>query len=145
MIFLCVRLLLLLGLEMENFIRRVCLLGGVLLMGAAPALAHHSYSMFDGKKEVELVGIVKEWAFVNPHAYLTLIVSDSAGSSTEWLVEANGPAAMTRYGITADTFKPGEKATVLVHPRRNGLAGGSFISVKLADGTVLKHDPLRGL
>ena len=35
---------------------------------AGPALAHHSFSMFDQQKVVTLAGTVKELEWVNPHS-----------------------------------------------------------------------------
>jgi hypothetical protein len=45
---------------------------------ALPAFAHHSYSMFDGTKTVTLEGTVKEFQWVNPHAWILLMVPDDA-------------------------------------------------------------------
>ncbi len=37
---------------------------------AAPALAHHSFSMFDNEKILKLDGTVKELEWTNPHSWL---------------------------------------------------------------------------
>jgi hypothetical protein len=41
-----------------------------------PALAHHSFSMFDAQQTITLEGTVKEFEWVNPHAWLRVIVKD---------------------------------------------------------------------
>ena len=52
----------------------------LLLAGAAlPAVAHHSFSMFDEKKEVVLKGAVKEFQWGNPHTWIQLNVTDASG------------------------------------------------------------------
>ena len=41
---------------------------------AVPALAHHSFSMFDAEKTVTLNGTVKELEWTNPHSWLRVMV-----------------------------------------------------------------------
>jgi hypothetical protein len=43
---------------------------------AAPALAHHSFAMFDAEKTVTLQGTVKELEWINPHSWLRVMVKD---------------------------------------------------------------------
>src|SRR3954463_2891803 len=43
---------------------------------ALPALAHHSFSMFDAEKTVTLNGTVKELEWTNPHSWLRVMVED---------------------------------------------------------------------
>jgi hypothetical protein len=44
---------------------------------------------------------------------------------------------MVREGWKRSTLKPGDKVSVMVRPLRDGKPGGSFMSVTLADGTVM--------
>src|SRR5689334_24833317 len=39
---------------------------------APPAMAHHSFAMFDTKKTVTLKGTVKEFQWVSPHAWIVM-------------------------------------------------------------------------
>jgi hypothetical protein len=43
---------------------------------AVPAVAHHSFAMFDAQKTVTLQGTVKEFEWVNPHSWLRVMVND---------------------------------------------------------------------
>src|SRR6185503_11965379 len=43
---------------------------------AAPVFAHHSFAMFDQDKTVSVKGTVKEFEWVNPHAWIRLMVMD---------------------------------------------------------------------
>jgi hypothetical protein len=59
---------------------RKLLLSCLLLAGfALPVLGHHSFSMFDDKKEVVLKGEVKEFQWSNPHTWIQLNVTDASG------------------------------------------------------------------
>jgi len=109
-----------------------------LTAGAAPALAHHSFAMFDNQKEVELVGTVKEFQWTNPHTWIQVVVPDAAGTSTsEWSVEGGNPGDLARRGWKKTSLKPGDKVTIRIHPMKNGTNGGSLVGVTLADGTVV--------
>ena len=46
------------------------LLAGVALAIATPALAHHSFAMFDREKTVSISGVVKEYEWTNPHVWI---------------------------------------------------------------------------
>ena len=48
-----------------------CALAGV---AAWPAVAHHSYTMFDMEKSLTLEGTVKEVQWTNPHIWVQLLV-----------------------------------------------------------------------
>jgi hypothetical protein len=104
---------------------------------AAPALAHHSGSMFDPTKTVTLEGTVKEFQYTNPHSWLQIVVIGADGKPTEWGFESEGPSTLLRAGIKAKSFMPGEKVTVICHPMKDGRTAGSLMSATKADGTVL--------
>jgi hypothetical protein len=109
----------------------------LLLALAGTASAHHSAAMFDRDKTVELTGTIVSFGWTNPHSWIEIEVPNSAGGADKWGVECNSPNTMARSGWRSTTLKPGDQVTVAVHPLRDGSKGGRFISVKLADGTVL--------
>jgi len=108
-----------------------------LLAAAPPALAHHSYSMFDNMKEVKLVGAVKEFQWTNPHVWIQVVVDEPNGGKTEWSVEGAGLNTLIRQGWNRNIIKAGEKVTVTIHPMRNGTNGGALIRIYMPDGRVL--------
>jgi len=64
---------------------------------AAPAFAHHSFSMFDADKTVTLSGTVKEFEWTNPHAWLRIMVNDpAAGKAVQYAVEMGSPGQQAR-------------------------------------------------
>jgi hypothetical protein len=102
-----------------------------------PMLAHHSASMFDDTKVMELKGTVKELQWTNPHVWLQVVV-DEKGKKTEWSLEGGSPNSLSRQGWRATTFKAGDIVTVRLNPMKDGTAAGSFIGAKFeADGKTI--------
>lgn len=82
-------------------------------------MAHHSTrSLYHQDREVELVGKVVEWRFINPHPFLIVEAEAEDGTVREWDVSYGGAAVvhLKRQGYTADTFKPGDIIVVRGRP-----------------------------
>lgn len=107
------------------------------MMVAAPAMAHHSFAMFDQTKTVSLKGSVREFQWTNPHAWIEVEVPNAAGAVDRWSVELNSPNNLTRQGWKRTTLKPGDKVTITINPLRDGKKGGLFNTVLLPDGKML--------
>jgi hypothetical protein len=120
----------------------ICL---VLAAAALPVVAHHSFNMFDDKKEIVLKGEVKEFQWSNPHTWIQLNVTDSAGKVVEWSIEGGSPNLLGRQGWKRNSLKPGDKLEVTVHPLRDGQPGGSFMRAVRPDGTRLGGDQIRAV
>jgi len=108
----------------------------VLAILAAPAAAHHSYAMFDMTKIIALDATVTTFKWQNPHSFIEADVKAPEGSEHR-AIEMTAPNNLVQEGWKRTTLKPGDHVTIFVHPLRNGDKGGSFASVKLADGTTL--------
>jgi hypothetical protein len=104
---------------------------------ASPALAHHSFAMFDRSKQVSISGVVKEFQYTNPHSWVIVDVAGADGKQTEWGFESEGPSTLLRAGIKHSSLNPGDKVTAVAYPMRDGRPAGSLISVTKADGSVL--------
>ncbi|MXO71973.1 DUF6152 family protein [Alteraurantiacibacter buctensis] len=118
------------------------LVGGtlaLLAMMAVPSAAHHSFAMFDGEREIELAGTVREFQWANPHTWVQLDVTAN-GRSTMWSIEGRSPNVLARRGWNRLTLRPGDRVTLTVHPLKDGRPGGAIISVRFADGRVLNAD-----
>jgi hypothetical protein len=108
-------------------------------LAATPALAHHSFAMFDMQKDVTVAGKVTEFRWTNPHSFMHLDVTDPQGATVNWAIEMTSPNNLVNGGWRRSSLKPGDTVTVTYHPLLNGKAGGSLVRVKLADGTVLEN------
>ena len=109
---------------------------------ALPAFAHHSFAMFDQSKEVTLHGVVREFQWTNPHAFIHIEVPNESGGKDNWQVELNSPNNLTRQGWRSTSVKVGDPVTLVLNPLRDGTKGGLFVSVTLPNGKVL-GDPTR--
>lgn len=109
----------------------------LLLFASTAVLAHHSFSMFDMKQEIELSGTVHEFQWTNPHVFIELDVADGKGNTVRWTIEANSPRALGRVGWKRDSLRAGDSVKLLIHPLRNGKPGGALVKAILKDGTEL--------
>jgi len=113
---------------------------------AAPALAHHSFAMFDAERPMTMTGTVKEFEWTNPHSWLRIMVQDqTTGRVMEWALELGSPAQQQSVGWKSDSVKPGDEVTVTVHPLKDGSRGGGLISATLPDGRTLGNGGLQRL
>jgi hypothetical protein len=104
---------------------------------AAPALAHHSFAIFDQTKVLYASGTVKEFELVNPHAWLHVDIMGRDGKAATWSFEAGSVTQLATLGWKRDSFKPGDKVEVGFRPMRDGSRGGQFMSAKLPGGQTL--------
>lgn len=112
--------------------RVLLILSGLLI--TASVFAHHSGAMYDRAQTIKLEGTVKEFLFTNPHTWIRLNVLDKDGNVEVWDLEASAPVRMSKWGISPQTLRSGDKVTVNMHPMRDGRKAGSFVDIILADG-----------
>ena len=103
---------------------------------ATPALAHHSFAMFDQRKIMTLEGTVTEFQWTNPHAFVEMEVS-AGGATQHWSIELNSPNNLKRQGWTRSALQRGDRVSLRMNPLRDGNHGGLFLDVRLPDGRVL--------
>ena len=88
---------------------RLSLLSAILLLCAAStAFAHHSHSSLDRNKNVTMSGIVKEFLWTVPHAYLKVNVPQDNGEMLEYTIETMNPPSLSKLGWTRESFQPGD-------------------------------------
>lgn len=85
------------------------------LASALPAWAHHSAAMFDTTKQIMVEGVVTEFAWKNPHSYLT--VKTASGPV---VLELGPPSTLGPLGLRKETIKVGDKVSVRASPPRRG-------------------------
>src|ERR1700748_1310685 len=93
---------------------------------AAPAIAHHSFAMYDQTKTIVLTGVAYQFVAQANHAELHFylvgpdgkLVKDKDGKNADWGIEMAGAAAMAQQGITAAAFPAGTIFSVKMNPLR---------------------------
>jgi hypothetical protein len=126
--------------------KRLVIAGMALMVAAAAVQAHHSFAMFDQTQRVTIKGTVTDFQWTNPHAFIHLDVAAASGKTENWEIELNSPNNLKRQGWKSTSVKTGDKVTLITNPLRDMSEhkGGLFISLTLADGTVLGEASFAG-
>jgi hypothetical protein len=111
-------------------------LGGILMGLGAPAVAHHSFAMFDQTRPLTIKGTVVKLQWQNPHTYLAMKVKDAAGDTKGYLLEGSSPNELLRWGWKLDSVKVGDTITAQIYPLRDGRPGGLLFKVTTANGAT---------
>ena len=98
------------------------------MLTASSAFAHHSFAMFDLSKTVTVQGSVKDFRWTNPHVFIQLLVKNESGADEEWSIEMTSPEHLARAGWRPGTLQPGDEVTLNIHPMREGIKGGQYLS-----------------
>jgi hypothetical protein len=119
-------------------VKRITILAAAIALSASilgrPAPAHHSFAMFDSKNQIAIEGVVKEFAWKNPHAMLWIVVAAKGGKPEQlWSVEMTSPGNLTRAGWTKRSFNPGDKVKLDIRPLLSGETGGAFVKATFSD------------
>src|SRR6516164_2122961 len=92
-----------------------------------PAHAHHGVAPhYDTSKPVTIEGVVSRFEFVNPHSFLYVDTVDAAGARQTWSCEMASRTVLTRNGLGADSFKPGEPIKIDGVAARHNPTGCAF-------------------
>lgn len=115
--------------------RRITLTALLLATAAAmPALAHHSFAIFNMEQTKVFTGVVTR---INPDAnHLQIffapmnderkgVVRSTDGKPVVWAVEMAGSAQAATQGISVSSLPPGTYISVALHPLRSGEPAGS--------------------
>ena len=88
------------------------LLTFVIVALVTPVQAHHSLSEYDVARKLTLNVTVREFRFVNPHPFVTMEVKIDRGGTQQWRLEMDNRSELAAIGVTAATFKPGDRVVV---------------------------------
>jgi hypothetical protein len=90
------------------------------------ASSHHSLVMYDREHPIELIGTVREFKFISPHALIVLEVTDKGAPSVIWNLEGDSPNSLSWDGWSPETLRPGDELRLTVEPLRSGAHGGGW-------------------
>jgi len=110
----------------------------LLVAFALPALAHHSFAVFDHTRTLTLRGTVTRFQWTNPHGFIELDVTQSDGTVKHWSIETTSINMMQRLGWRSNMIKAGDKVKVVAAPLLNGDPAGLLLEVTLPDGKTME-------
>jgi len=111
-------------------------LAGALACQLGTVSAHHSATMFDDQKLIEVSGVVREFQYTNPHSWLLVDVTNDDGTVTTWGFEAEGPSTLMRAGIRLSTLPPGTEITIRGNPMRDGRPAAAWVDAIVGGETI---------
>jgi hypothetical protein len=112
------------------------LLGAAFAAAAVPAVAHHSFAIYDMQQNVEFKGVIETVKFRNPHMAMTLTVTDASGAKrTVEFVEGAPANMLARLGLRPEMIQPGTEITAIGAPRHDNPDAWFLKAVVLPDGT----------
>ena len=96
------------------------LLGLVLVAAGAPLLAHHSFADYYVEKDtLEVEGVVIEFQYQNPHAWVQVMADDPFGRQRRYAAEWASRSRLQEDGIKKDTLREGDRVRIWASPNRN--------------------------
>ena len=114
------------------------LAAAALLLGVGlPAVAHHSFAIFDHTQTYTLKGTVRSFQWTNPHGYIDLEVADGPDGIDHYTVELTSINMLRRAGWKSSDVHEGDEVTAIVAPLLNGQHGGLLLELKMEDGRTL--------
>jgi hypothetical protein len=123
---------------------KAALVFGIVAMLAAPALAHHSFAMYDMAQTKSATGRLIRFIPGANHAQLHFEVIDATGETvmkdgkpSVMGVETASAAQLARRGVTVDEFPLGTIITVAYHPLRDGRPLGALAGELIRCGKEL--------
>jgi hypothetical protein len=99
--------------------RRTVLMFVLAAAAGVPAAAHHSFAAYYFEEQsVTIEGVVTEFRYGAPHAWVYLDAPDARGQTQRFSAEWANPNRLSRDGITKDTLQPGDRVIITGSPGR---------------------------
>jgi hypothetical protein len=102
---------------------------------ALPAVAHHSFAIYDMSQNIEFEGVVETVKMRNPHMALTLTVTKPDGTTQTINFVEGAPANMiVRMGLNPADVAAGKPIKTIGAPRRDDPNAYFLKAIILPDG-----------
>lgn len=113
-----------------------------LFLSVVPSLsAHHGLARFDTSHIVEMHGVVTDFQWINPHAYVYADLTDDHGKVANWALECGSLAMLSRFGWSPNVLKRGDRVTVRGFVAKDHSPYMSLQKIDLPDGKGLPGAP----
>lgn len=111
----------------------------LLVIASVPALAHHSFAMYDTAVQKTMTGKLVRFVIGANHSQFIMETLnpdgspnlDDKGKPVAWTIETTAAAQLVRQNITVETFKINTIFTITFSPLRDGRNGGAQQGVSL--------------
>src|SRR5262245_3159931 len=104
-----------------------------MLLAWAPVDAHHVVeAKFDSAKKVTLRGPVTAIDWANPHAHVSINVTEPGKPVANWAIELESPVDLKRQGWTRTALNVGDVVTVEGLAARDGSKQAWSVSMTVA-------------
>jgi len=102
---------------------------------AVPAVAHHSFAIYDMTQNIEFDGVVETLKMRNPHMAMTLTVTNPDGTKKTINFVEGAPANMiVRMGLNPADVAPGKPIKAIGAPRKDDSEAYFLKAIILPDG-----------
>jgi uncharacterized protein DUF6152 len=109
-------------------------------LAAAPALAHHSFGMFQMNVPLNVSGTLTKMNLVNPHSYMEIDTVDKDGKKLHLRCEMRAATLIKRSGWTIDMFKVGSHVEIEGHPHREDPHACYIENFKIGNGPMMNRN-----
>lgn len=107
---------------------------------AAPALAHHSFGMFQMNVPMNVSGTLTKMNLVNPHSYMEIDTVDANGKKLHLRCEMRAATLIKRSGWSIEMFKVGSHVEIEGHPHRTDPHACYIENFKIGDGPMMNRN-----
>ena len=101
----------------------------VALAFSSAASGHHSDAGIEVESVIAFEGVVREFAWRNPHVYV-IVETERSGKPVEWELQMGPVNVISRRGWTRDALVPGDQVTVRANPAEDGRPYGLLRTVE---------------